>query len=99
MQNYNEKRGYPRMNIECPASFDIVGEGAGGAVVKNLSGGGVLIWLDRVVDAGAELTIEIKPINDITPPMLAEMRVVRCSPVVEAAGSFAVACAINRVLG
>jgi len=99
MQDYNEKRCYPRMNIECPANFEIVGETAGGAVVKNLSGGGVLLWIERAVEPDAVLHIEIKPVNDITPPMRAEVRVLRCSAVEEAQGSFAVACAINRVMG
>lgn len=99
MQDYDEKRGYPRMDIECPASFEIVDQDGGGAIVKNLSGGGLLMWIERSLDPGAELTIEISPINDITPPMHAAVRVLRCSPVVGASGSFAVACVIERVLG
>lgn len=99
MRDYDEKRGYPRMEIECPARFAIVGENDGGAIVKNLSGGGVLIWVERALDPGAELTIEAKPINDITPPMRAAVRVLRCSPVDESSGSFAVACIIDRILG
>jgi hypothetical protein len=99
MQDYDEKRSYPRMNIECPASFEIVGETTGGAVVKNLSGGGVLLWIERAVEPDSVLLIEITPINDITPPMRAEVRVLRCSAVEEAQVSFAVACAIKRVMG
>lgn len=99
MQDYDEKRSYPRMEIDCPASFEIVGQGTGGAVVKNLSGGGVLLWIEQAVEAGAQLVIEIKPVNDITPPMRAEVRVLRCTPVQEAQGSFAVSCAISRVFG
>lgn len=99
MQDYDEKRVYPRMKIDCPASFEIVGEGVGGAIVKNLSGGGVLMWIEQGLDPGAELNIEISPISDITPPMEAAVRVLRCSPVEGAEGSFAVACMIERVLG
>jgi hypothetical protein len=99
MQEYDEKRGYPRMAIECPASFEIVGEEGGGAIVKNLSGGGVLMWVERQLEPGVELTIEVRPISDITPPMCAVVRVLRCSPVDGVNGSFAVACMINRVLG
>ena len=99
MQDYDEKRNYPRMAIESPASFEIVGSGAGGAIVKNLSGGGILMWVEQEVEPGAELKIEIKPVNDITPPMKAELKVLRCTPVLEAEGSFAVACEISRILG
>ncbi len=99
MQDYNEKRSYPRMAIDCPAKFEIVGSDSGGAIVKNLSGGGVLMWTENEVSPDTELKIEIKPANDITPPMKAELRVVRCTPVADADGSFAVACMINRILG
>ena len=99
MQDYDEKRSYPRMKIDCPASFEVVGSSGGGAIVKNLSGGGVLLWIEQDVAPGAELKIEIKPVNDITPPMKAELKVLRCTPVDEATGSFAVACEISRILG
>lgn len=99
MQDYREKRNYPRMDIECPASFHVVGGEGGGAIVKNLSGGGVLVWIDRDIAPDSVLKIEIKPISDITPPMIAEVRVLRSTPLGETDGSFAVACQIRRVLG
>jgi hypothetical protein len=99
MQNYDEKRNYPRMAIECPAKFQIVDGEGGGAIVKNLSGGGILMWMDSECPADAEMKIEIKPVNDITPPMVAEVKVKRCTAVGGNDGSFAVACQINRLLG
>ena len=99
MQDYEEKRNYPRMAIECPASFQIVGGEGGGAIVKNLSGGGLLLTIDQEIAAGVELKIKIKPVNDITPPMVAEVRVVRCTPESEAQDGYAVACQITRLLG
>lgn len=99
MQDYNEKRCYPRMEIECPASFQVIGGEGGGAIVKNLSGGGVLMWSDHNILPDSQMLLEIKPVNDITPPMKAEVRVLRCMPVEGGEGSFAVACQINRVLG
>ena len=98
MQGGDEKRNYPRMGIECPARFTVVGGEAGGAIVKNLSGGGLLIWIEREIEPGTPLKIEVIPCNDITPPLLAEVEVLRCTPVDEG-GSFAVACQIHRVLG
>ena len=99
MQDYNEKRNYPRMAIECPASFQIVGGEGGGAIVKNLSGGGLLMSMEHQLGAGEELKIEIKPANDITPPMVAEVQVVRCTPENDQQGRYAVACQITRLLG
>lgn len=99
MQDYEEKRNYPRMAIECPASIEVVGSGTGGAIVKNLSGGGVLMWLDQQLQPGSAVRIEIMPVNEITPPMQAELEVLRCTPLPEADGSFAVACEIRRILG
>ena len=99
MLEYREKRNYPRMEIECPASFRIVDGEGGGAIVKNLSGGGLLMWIDHIIEPDAVLQIEIKPVSDITPPMVAEVRVLRCTPAGGEEGSFAVACQIQRVLG
>lgn len=99
MLDYREKRNYPRMQVECPASFRLRGGGGGGAVVKNLSGGGLLVWIDRHIEPGEVLQMEIKPISDITPPMVAEVNVLRSTPVGETDGSFAVACQIRRLLG
>ena len=99
MQDYNEKRNYPRMAIECPASFQIIGGDGGGAIVKNLSGGGLLMWMDVECPKEAMMKIEIKPVSDITPPMVAEVKVIRCSPAGGEEGSFAVACQISRLLG
>jgi hypothetical protein len=99
MQDYNEKRNYPRMTIECPANFRIVGGAGGGAIVKNLSGGGVLMSIDHEIAEGSEMRIEIKPVNDITPPMVAEVRVLRCTPGADPEEDYSVACQINRLLG
>ncbi len=99
MQDYQEKRDYPRMAIECPARFQLDGGEGGAATVKNLSGGGLLAWIDRDVAPGAPLRMHVKPVNDITPPMTADVQVLRCSPVGDSRGSFAVACQIRRILG
>ncbi len=99
MQDYQEKRNYPRMAIECPASFQVVGGEGGGAIVKNLSGGGLLLTVEQEIATGAEMKIKIKPVNDITPPMVAEVRVVRCTPVSRPQDGYSVACQITRLLG
>jgi len=99
MLEYMEQRAYPRMPVECPASFRIDGQhGTHGAVVKNLSGGGVLMWFDARMSPGTCLDIEVVPPSSITPPMHARMKVLRCTPVQEADGQFAVACKMEELL-
>lgn len=100
MLGEENRRSFPRIHIECPAKVRIGKEGdTKGAIVKNLSGGGVLMWVEQALEPGARLQIEIRPVNQITPPMSAEVQVLRCHPVAEGEGSFAVACQIERVLG
>ena len=95
-----EKRNFPRMDIECPARFAIEGQsGSAGAIVKNLSGGGVLMWLEQAVSPDTVLAIEVQPPSDITPPMKARVKVLRCTPVEGTEGQFAVACATEQILG
>lgn len=99
MQDSRERRAYTRNDIDCPAQFRIVDGDGGGAIVKNLSGGGVLLWVDRAIAPGATLRMEVKPLHDTTPPMVAEVRVLRSTPLGDEEGVFAVACQIHRVMG
>jgi len=97
MLDYLEQRSFPRMDIECPAQFRVAGAAnTTGAIVKNLSGGGMLMWIDDKIEVGARLSIEILPGKAITPPLSAEVEVIRTYSVED--GNFAVACQITRVL-
>jgi hypothetical protein len=58
-----------------------------------------MMAIDHEIVQGAEMQIEIKPVNDITPPMVANVQVLRCTPIGNPAGSFSVACQITRLLG
>lgn len=99
MLDMAEKRYFHRLEVECPASIVLQGQaGHAGAIVKNLSGGGVLMWLEQAVRPGAELAIEILPLSNITPSMKARVRVLRCTPVEGVEGQFALACQMEQVL-
>ncbi len=99
MQEYSEKRDFPRMVLECPAQFRLEGsDKVDGAIVKNLSGGGVLLWIDQQVEPGNQLSIAITPENDITPSLHAQVEVIRCIPLEDEESSFAAACTIVQVL-
>lgn len=99
MLNYNEKRAFPRMSVDCPAKIRLHGDSsARGAIVKNLSGGGVLIWLDQHMEQGRVFDITVEPGNDLTPPLDARVKVTRCTQLAEGEVSFAIACQIELVL-
>ena len=98
MLDTQEKRDFPRMELDCPASFSSGSGTQNGAIVKNLSGGGVLMWIEGEVAPGQVLTIEVSPPTPLTPAMRAEMQVLRCTPVEGADGQFAVACQMQRLL-
>jgi hypothetical protein len=95
----DNRRRYQRIDIDCPASVRIGRDGQRqGAVVKNLSGNGLLLWLEQAVDEGAEFEITVCPKTPITPPLTARVRVVRSTAIPDSEGSYAVACSIEEVL-
>ena len=99
MVNYDEKRAFPRMVVDCPAKIKLHEDAAArGAIVKNLSGGGVLIWLDQRMEQGSAFDITVEPGTDLTPPLDARVKVIRCTQLAEGEGSFAIACQIEQVL-
>lgn len=99
MVNYKEKRAFPRMSVDCPAKIRLHDDAtARGAIVKNLSGGGVLIWLDQQMDQGQVFDITVEPGNDLTPSLDARVKVTRCTRLAEGEGSFAIACQIEQVM-
>lgn len=99
MLGEDNKRAFTRITIDCPASVRIGQDGfAEGAVVKNLSGGGFLLWLDRALEEDSVFEITVAPSTPITPPLTARVKVVRCTEVPHGEGSYAVACAIDEVL-
>ena len=99
MLDYSEKRSFPRMTMECPARISLRdNDQAKGAIVKDLSGGGVLLWLDQKMSEGDVFEITIEPGTELTPPLTARVKVIRCTPLAEGEGSFAVACQIESVL-
>lgn len=99
MLDFTEKRAFPRMRVECPARVRLHGAAeARAAIVKDLSGGGLLMWLDQAVAEGSEISITVEPGTDLTPPLDARLRVLRCTSLARGEGSYAVACRIEQVL-
>lgn len=98
MLEYDEKRDFPRVPVDGPAHLEIDGQDPLSATVKNLSGGGTLLWLDEQVADGLVMTMTVTPDNAVTPPLSAEIRVIRCTPV-EGKDCFEAACSIIKIVG
>lgn len=97
MNDYDEKRDFHRMGIDCPAQFRIQGaDEVSDAIVKNLSASGMLLLTSIEIDPGTPLLVHIVPMNSITPPLSATVSVLRSEP---ATGGYEVACTIEQILG
>ena len=99
MMEYKEKRDFHRMAIDSTAQFQVNGSGEmNEAVVKDLSSGGILLWIRQQVEPGSQLSILLHPGKDITPPLHAKAEVIRCDPVDEESDTFAAACSMLEIL-
>ncbi|MFV1976525.1 MAG: PilZ domain-containing protein [Candidatus Scalindua sp.] len=97
--DYNEKRDFVRMHVDCPLTFkasDSNQEETGHAV--NLSGRGVLFIAEREIpiDTALEITIQPAPIIP-TPPLHAKSRVIRVTHRTDDKG-FEIAATIEKML-
>ncbi len=99
MMEYTEKRDFHRMTIDSTAQFQVNGSGkTDEAIVKDLSSGGILLWIKQKIKPGSELSIIIQPGTDITPPLHAKVEVIRCDPIAEESDTFAAACSMLEIL-
>lgn len=64
--------------------------------VKDLSATGVSFLIDERMPLGVSLHIKLTPVNDITPPMSAEVRITRCDKHLD--GDYHVAGEITRIV-
>jgi len=77
--DYSEKREYYRMNMNCTVEYSVNGSGkTQSALLKNLSGDGVMIELDHRVEPGTEIKLSINPEQSVTSPLNVTVEVLRC---------------------
>jgi c-di-GMP-binding flagellar brake protein YcgR len=57
-RNYHEKRSFIRMKLDCPAQVTCINDDFSG-VCSNLSGGGMLLVLEKPVEVGNECVVRI----------------------------------------
>ena len=82
MIDYSEKRGFIRMPLNCTVSIrapqstrDEIGE------LIDLSASGVRFHSRHAHDAGERLHLQLTPEYPVTPPLEAELSVVRCHEI------------------
>ena len=76
-REYSEKRGYIRMQIDTPVTLQLPNNEEITGICKDLSGGGMLVELEKVVPVGTDLTITIEPTHNCTPMLRADTYVSR----------------------
>lgn len=99
MQDFLEKRGFPRMITDCSARYSASDASPSTeGMVKNLSGSGMMLWTKEPQSVDDELRVRITPLNPVTPPLEAIVKVSRCEQVddEDVSYQFALACAVER---
>ncbi len=81
-REYDEKRDFIRIDIDCEIVFKKVGSAVQAAEeltgqVSNLSGRGMMFISDIELEKNCTLEINIKPANILTPALHANVKVVR----------------------
>jgi hypothetical protein len=88
------------MDVECPARYRVEGDSdTAGAIVQNLSGGGMRMSTDKALAPGSRLSIIVLPGKSITPPLSAVVEVISCDALEgDLAGTFVTACSLVEIL-
>jgi hypothetical protein len=97
MNDFFEKRDFYRMVVDGEVRYRIDGESqVSSGSVKNLSNSGLMMASDREITPGTKITVAIIPGHAITPPLMAEAKVIRCDS--GDSSQFNIACTIERIL-
>ncbi len=82
MMNSPEKRDFVRMPVHCPLALrNSADQSTEMAELLDLSATGCRFISQRALDQGARLQITVNPQNPITPPLEAEISVIRCAQI------------------
>ncbi len=80
MLEYDEKRNYIRMNVDCDIDYKTIdSDQKKSGVCTSLSGAGLSFIADSPYEPGIAMDVCVKPKNSVTPPMSALIEVVRCT--------------------
>jgi len=77
-RDYNEKRNFIRMKIDTPAEVTIDNQGEKIAgICRDMSGGGLLIEVEKTMDTGIEVTVLLSSPHVSSPMLKAKAQVAR----------------------
>ncbi len=77
-REYDEKRDFIRITVDSDIKFSLSGSGQDECgKVTNLSGRGMMFIADHPLTVEDRIEVQIHPENDLTPPLHANVRVVR----------------------
>jgi hypothetical protein len=80
MLEYDEKRNYIRMEIDCDITYKLAGsDELFNGRCSSLSGAGVSFITDQFFSPGIAMEVNITPRNSLTPPMTAFIEIVRAT--------------------
>ena len=96
MLEYDEKRDYIRMDVDCDITYKLADSGdKKTGRCTSLSGSGVSFIADSDFDIGLAMEVNVLPQNPLTPPMTAFIEVVRNTPQQD--GSVEIAATIKSL--
>lgn len=76
-RDYDEKRDFIRVDVDTEIKIRVPGLEEETGRVKNLSGRGMMFIVDNELDKESIVEVQINPQTAITPPLHANVRVVR----------------------
>ncbi|PPD50496.1 MAG: pilus assembly protein PilZ [Methylobacter sp.] len=98
MLDYDEKRNYIRMEIDCEVTYRLANsDELHRGHCSSISGAGVSFTANQAFDAGKAMEINVLTKNALTPPMTAFIEVVRSSQNED--GSYEIAASIKSIKG
>lgn len=96
MLEYNEKRDYIRIDVDCDITYKLADSGSEKTGrCTSLSSAGISFITERAYDSGLAMEVNVLPKNAVTPPMTAFIEVVRSIPQKE--GTFEIAATIKSL--
>lgn len=98
MLEYDEKREYIRMSIDCDIIYKLAdSDQESKGRCTSLSGAGISFISDQVFEPGKSLEVNVIPKSTITPPMTALIEVVRHTLL--KSGDHEIAASIKSIIG
>lgn len=92
--NSQDRRAFYRMNVDSPLKFQLSGDSTLQlATAKSLSSNGMMFVTETQLSPGQLLDVVLTPSNQLTPPLVAGVEVVRCTAEQD---HYLVACRILR---